>query len=148
MSYLFLWFCPQHGHCYGFHIIPGAEGRKDSAASLYTHIVKAPDVIMYDFCCGLSEYVHNRESGFFRKTRFFHDVFHSFTHKCTPAFRCNKLFGFDGVNSSICEQFNSFLQNIKTSAKRCHKLILRFTCNFLFISGTARKANLSTKSGV
>ena len=101
VSYLFLWFCPRHGHCYGFHIIPGVEDRKDPAASLYTHIEKAPDVITYDFCCGLSEYVHNREIGFFKNTRFFHDVFHSYTHKCTPAFRCNKAIGFDGVNSSI-----------------------------------------------
>ena len=29
MTYLFLWFCPRHGHCYGFHIISGSEGRKD-----------------------------------------------------------------------------------------------------------------------
>ena len=101
VSYLFLWLCPQHSHCYGFHVIPGAEGRKDPAASLYTHIEKAPDVIMYDFCCGLSEYAHNRESGFFQNTRFFRDVFHSCTHKCNPAFRCNKLKGFDVVNSSI-----------------------------------------------
>ena len=87
MSYLFLWFCPQHGNCYGFQVIAAAaEGRKDPAACLYTHIEKAPDVIMYDFCCGLSEYVHNRESGFFNNTRFFHNVFHSYTHKCTPAF--------------------------------------------------------------
>ena len=21
-SYLFLWFCPLHGHCYGYHMIP------------------------------------------------------------------------------------------------------------------------------
>ena len=76
VSYLFLWFWLQNGHCYGFHVIPGAEGRKDPAASLYTHIEKASDVIMYDFCSGLSEYVHNKQSGFFKNTRFFHDVFH------------------------------------------------------------------------
>lgn len=27
--HLFLWFCPIHGHCFGFHIISGPEGRKD-----------------------------------------------------------------------------------------------------------------------
>ena len=26
VNHLFLWFCPMHGHCYGFHIIPGSEG--------------------------------------------------------------------------------------------------------------------------
>jgi len=35
---LFLWFCPAHGHCYGFHVIPGSEGRKDPANSLYTFL--------------------------------------------------------------------------------------------------------------
>ena len=124
VSYLFLWFCSWHGHYWSFHVIPGAEGRKEPAASLYMHNEKAPDVIMYDFCCGLSEYVHNRESGFFKNTRFFNHVFHSYTHKCTPAFRCNKLIGFDGVNSLICEQFSFFLQNIKTSAKLMSQLVL------------------------
>ena len=35
-SYIFLWYCPIHGHCYGFHIIAcGGEGRKDPFSSLY-----------------------------------------------------------------------------------------------------------------
>lgn len=117
VSYLFLWFCPIHGHCYGFHIIPGSEGRKDPAASLYTHLKEAPGDILYDFACSLSEYAHNRESGYFKNTSYFHDVFHGYTHKCSAAFRCNRLSKFNAVNSSICEQFNSFLQNVKTSAK-------------------------------
>ena len=25
-TYLFLWFCGLHGHCYGYHMIPHAEG--------------------------------------------------------------------------------------------------------------------------
>ena len=116
-SYLFLWFCALHGHCLGFHIIPGSEGRKDPAASLYTHSSTAPDVICYDFACSLSEYCHNRESGYFAKSRFFHDVFHGFSHVCSKGFRCNRLPSFDTVNSSICEQFNAFLQKIKTSGK-------------------------------
>ena len=117
ISYLFLWFCPQHGHCYGYHIIPESEGRKDAAISLYTHLEVAPDVIIYDFSCNLSEYAQNRESGYFKTTRFFLDVFHGFTHTCSPAFRANRIKSLDVVNTSICEQFNSFLQNIKTSAK-------------------------------
>ena len=117
VSYLFLWFCPSHGHCYGYHMIPGSEGRKDPAASLYTHLEEAPDHILYDFACSLSEYCHNRESGYYKNTSFFHDVFHGYTHSCSRAFRCDRLTKFDAVNSSICEQFNSFLQKIKTSAK-------------------------------
>ena len=33
-SYIFLWFCPIHGHGYGFHLIDGAEGPKDVSSSL------------------------------------------------------------------------------------------------------------------
>ena len=141
ISYLFLWFCPTHGHCYGFHIIPASEGRKDPAASLYTHLENAPDSIVYDFACSLSEYCHNRESGYFAKMRFFHDVFHSYNHKCSASFRCQRLKSFTGVNSSICEQFNSFLQNIKTSARLMSQVHFTFYVQF-FISiwnGNKRK---------
>ena len=60
VSDLFLWFCPQHGHCYGFHVIPESEGRKDPHASLYTHLETAPATVFYDFACSLSEYAKNR----------------------------------------------------------------------------------------
>ena len=26
-GYMFIWFCPIHGHTYGFHLIAGGEGR-------------------------------------------------------------------------------------------------------------------------
>ncbi|XP_057294962.1 uncharacterized protein LOC130623486 [Hydractinia symbiolongicarpus] len=116
-TYLFLWFCPYHGHCLGFHIITGSEGRKDALASLYTHLEKGPETIFYDFACGLSEYAKNRESGYFQDTRFFHDVFHGFSHKCSQAYNSSRLSGMNSPNTSICEQFNSFLQRIKASAK-------------------------------
>ena len=141
-SYLFLWFSLQHGHCYGYHIIPGSEGRKDAAASLYTHTETAPDVILYDFACSLSEYCRNRELGYFQNTRFYHDVFHGFSHKCTLAFSCGKLRGFKTVSSSIWEQFNSFIQNIKTSAKlisQCH-----FTFYLQFFIDVWNKQKLKT----
>ena len=148
-TYLFLWFCPTHGHCYGFHIIPGSEGRKDPAASLYTHSTEAPDDILYDFACSLSEYAKNRESGYFARTRFFHDVFHGFTHKCTQSFRCSRLLGFDAVNSSICEQFNSYIQKIKGSARLMSQahftLYLQY---FIHLWNQAKLETFRTKSGV
>jgi hypothetical protein len=60
---VFLWFCPIHGHAYGFHLIPGSEGRKDPFASLYKYLPEAPQHIFYDFACSLSEYCLNREPG-------------------------------------------------------------------------------------
>ena len=122
-SYLFLWFCPFHGHCYGFHVMPRSEGRKDAAASLYTHLKEGPSEIFYDYACGLSEYNHNRESGFYKNTRYFHDIFHGYMHKCSKAFHCHRLLGFNTLNTSVCEQFNSFIQNVKASCKlmtQCH----------------------------
>ena len=111
-SYMFLWFCPVHGHCYGFHLISGGEGRKDPFSSLFKYMERAPEVVFYDNACQLSEYCLNREPAFFKNTRFFHDCFHGFTHKCAKTFRSARLPSLK-VNSEICEQFNSRLQCIK-----------------------------------
>ena len=117
MTYLFLWFCPAHGHCYGFHVITGSEGRKDAATSLYAYLKKAPQVIFYDFACSLDEYCKNRENGFFKNTKMYHDIFHGYGHSCSEIFKSNRLLGFEGINTSICEQFNSFIQCVKASSK-------------------------------
>ena len=119
-SYLLLW---GFFHCYSFHVIPGSEGRKDAAASLYMHSTEAPTELLYDFTCSLFEFNQDRESGFFSDTRYFHDIFHGFTHTCTKTFRSNRWLGFSNLNTSIWEEFNSYIQNIKTSAKlmtQCH----------------------------
>lgn len=148
-SYLFLWFCPLHGHCYGFHVIPDSEGRKDPAASLYTHLENAPELILYDFACSLSEYCKNRESGYYQNTRFCHDIFHGFTHKCSQAFRCDKLLGTSELNTSICEQFNSFIQKIKSSSKlmtQCHfTFYLQF---FIHIWNEEKSKNFKKKNTI
>ena len=67
-TFLFLWFCPLHGHCYEGHIVNGSEGRKDPASSLYNHLKVAPEMIYYDFACSLEEYCMNREAGYFKNT--------------------------------------------------------------------------------
>ena len=91
-------------------------GQKNASASLYCYLEKPPKVVFYDFACSLSEYTQNRESGYFSQTRFFHNIFHRYSRKCSPAFRFQRLEGFSGFNTSICEQFNAFLQCIKASA--------------------------------
>ena len=111
-SYMFLWFCPIHGHCYGFHLISGGEGRKDPFSSLVKYLREPPGVVFYDNACQLSEYCLNREPALFRKTRFFHDCFHGFSHKCAKTFRSSRVECLR-VNSEICEQFNARLQCIK-----------------------------------
>ena len=106
---MFLWFCPMHGHCYGYHIVNGSEGRKDPCHSLYTHLEKAPEIVYYDFACQLEEFSLNREAGFFCDTRFFHDVFHGFAHKCPCCYSSRSVVGLDCFNSSICLRTEIFL---------------------------------------
>ena len=75
--------------------------------------------VFYDFACNLQEYCLNRESGYYNSVRFFfHDIFHSYAHKCSSAFKSTRVQGFETVNSEICEQFNSFLRCIKRSARQ------------------------------
>ena len=52
-GYVFLWFCPIHGHCYGFHLVAGGEGHKDPFPSLYKYLKDSPTDILYDFACQL-----------------------------------------------------------------------------------------------
>ena len=145
-SFLFLWFCPQHGHCYGCHIVDGCEGRKDPACSLVTHLPKAPDVIFYDFACSLEEYCLNRESGYFKNTRFYHDIFHGFSHNCSKVYSSKGIKGLESVNTSICEQFNSFLQCIKGSAKHMSQEHFMFYVQFMIdIWNRKKKLSFSKK---
>ena len=69
-GYIFVYFCPIHGHSYGFHLINGSEGRKDPFAALYKYKQKMPEHLFYDFTCQMSEYCLNREPELFLNTRF------------------------------------------------------------------------------
>ena len=69
-GYMFIWFCPKHGHTYGFHLINKAEGHRDPFCSLYKFLEHMPKHIFYDFMCSLSEYALNRAPELFRVTRF------------------------------------------------------------------------------
>ena len=130
-TFLFLWFCPIHGHCYGFHIVNGSEGRKDPACSLYNYLENPPRVVYYDFACGLDEYFCNRESGYIKDTRFYHDIFHSYGHKCGNAYKSQSLTGMKGYNSSIMEQFNNFAQCIKGSARQMSQVHFVFYVQYM-----------------
>ena len=122
-----------------------AEGRKDPSASLYSYLEHPPTDIFYDFACNLQEYCLNRESGFYKDVRFFHDIFHGFTHKCSCAFRSSRLQGFESVNSEICEQFNSFLQNIKKSARQMTQEHFCFYLQFFLHQWNDRKKDVLQK---
>mgnify|MGYP001560562913 FL=1 len=112
-GYMAFFFCPLHGHCYGFHLIDGQEGRKDVFNALYKYKPTAPKEMFYDFACQLNEFCLNREPEYFKLTRFFHDLFHGYPHKCGDCFRADKIMGLGGLDTEICEQFNSYLGCIK-----------------------------------
>ena len=112
-GYLFLFFCPIHGHCYGCHLVDGAEGRKDPFSALYKYKPSAPRELFYDFACQFQEYALNREPDFFKWMRVWHDLFHGCNHTCVPCFKSKRVLGLSDNNTEICEQFNSYLKSIK-----------------------------------
>ncbi|XP_066924458.1 uncharacterized protein [Clytia hemisphaerica] len=145
-SFLFLWFCPAHGFCYGGHIVNGSEGRKDAACSLFQFLETAPEGLFYDFACGFEEYSLNRESGYFSNTRFFHDLFHRYGHNCSPMYSTKSLIGMT-YNTSICEQFNSFLQCVKASCKHMSQEHFVFYVKFFIdIWNTKKKKQVLRKN--
>ena len=115
-GYIYMWFCPIHGHSYGLHLIDGAEGRKDGFCSLWKYITSPPKEVFYDFACSLSEYMLNREPKFFCCTRVWHDLFHGVAHVCGANFKSGRVVGLEGANTEICEQVNGYLQCIKYTA--------------------------------
>ena len=135
-----------HGHCYGAHVIDGSEERKDAACSLYTHLKVALDVILYDFACSLEEYCLSREADFFKNTRFYHDIFHGFSHSCSPCYSSKGLDDLTPVNTSNCEQFNSFLQCIKSSVKHMCQEHFMFYLQFMIDIWNERKRGFFTKN--
>ena len=85
-GYMFLWFCPIHGHSYEFHLIHRGEGRKDPFSFLYKFLPEAPEEVFYAFACQFNEYCLNQQPKYFQNTRFWHDIFHGIPHKCGKAF--------------------------------------------------------------
>ena len=129
-GYMMLFFCPYHGHCYGFHLIDGGEGRKDPFAAMFKYMEEAPEEVYYDFACGLQEYCLNREPDFFKSVRFWHDLFHALNHICGINFRSTRVLGLDGANSEICEQFNSYLQCVKYTGSHLGQTNFMLFCQF------------------
>ena len=72
-------------------MIPGHEGRKDPACSAYAYMETAPLEMFYDFSCQLDEYCLNREPGFWKRTRFYHDTFHGICHSFAIVYTSSRL---------------------------------------------------------
>lgn len=138
-GYIFLFFCPYHGHSYGFHIIQGGEGRKDPFSAIFKYKPTPPQELYYDFACQLTEYCLNREPGFWRCVRIWHDLFHGVTHKCHPLFISTRILGLLGTNTSICEQFNSYLQAVKYTGSHLSQLHFVLLIQFMIVQWNRAK---------
>ena len=78
---------------------------------------KAPDIILYDNACHAQEYAFNREPDFFKNSRFCIDKFHYRNHiACSRSFDSRLDPQAAQLNSQVCEQFNSTLRKVATSA--------------------------------
>ena len=145
-SNLFLWLCPKHGHCYGFHLIPGSEGRKDPFASIYQYKPVPPKHVFYDFSCSLSEYSLSRAPGYFRHVRMWFDLFHSFNHTCGDAFKYQRLDSSIGnPNTEICEQFNAYLQRIKYCATHLSQAKFCFLLQYAIYKWNIKRTEVCKK---
>lgn len=81
------------------------------------YLPNAPDILIYDFACQLSEFATNREPKHFENTEFYHDVFHSVNHVCPYAFQCQSIEKQRCYNTSVCEQFNRYFNLIQKTGR-------------------------------
>ena len=140
---IFTWFC-EHGVCYGFYMIPDAEGRNEAFSFITTHFQSAPDVIVYDFACALQDYCLNREPYFFRNSKFLVDRFHWFNHAaCARSYNLSLYEQYAHVNSQVAEQWNSALKRIKaTVGQMCQEAFMFNVRLFLDVRNAERNEAL------
>lgn len=143
-AFMFLWFCAIHGHSYGFHLIKGAEGRRDPFNALFKYFFSFPWFLFYDFGCGLSEYALNREPAYWARIRIFQDIFHNFGHNCGFSYDFARLKGLRNINSEICEQFNSFIQCIKYTGTHLSQSHFIFLMQFFIMRWNHKKTQTRT----
>jgi len=84
---------------------------------LTCYLKQAPDIVVYDFACGLMEYCLNRAPDYFKYCRFVVDRFHIDNHVgCSKALGKVQFYssGEGNVeNTSLCEQVNKHMKRYK-----------------------------------
>ena len=123
---MFTMLCP-HGITLGFHAMDEYESVETAFRVLYERFPTPPGIVIYDNACNLSVFCQKREPLYFSGTRFFIDRTHWKGHVGCHAGYCMDAYPksmpvmggtatLGKVNSQVCEQTNSKLQFIKTSA--------------------------------
>lgn len=111
-------FC-EHGVCYAPFIIPKAEGRDELFSFIIEFLRKAPEIVVYDFCCAFQEYCLNRLPGWFENTFVFIDRTHWPGHnKCALGYCLSRIRKLSHLNSQTAEQCNSVLRVYERSLSR------------------------------
>ena len=120
---IFLFFCI-HSICIGYHVMVNSEGRRDVAFALRRYWPVAPRYVVYDFACSCQKYVDNNglnDDGFFDRTTWLIDNFHSMNHKCSGDNFLKNHRDIDGdlmmLRSSTAEVMNARLGLIKKSLR-------------------------------
>lgn len=109
-----LWyFCGTHNKCVGFSILNSAESCKIVSETIISRFDVPPEIIIYDNCCNLEEYILNRFPEYFKKTKFFVDGFHHKSHTNCANTYDSGIHQFIKCNSSLVEQKNSKLRHLK-----------------------------------
>ena len=141
-GYLFLFFCPYHGHCYGFHLVKGGEGPKDPFSALFKYKPSPPKEMFFDDACNFAEFALNREPGWFKWVRIWHDIFHGVNHVCLPLFHSKRVVGLGGLNSEICEQFNAYMKSIKFTGSSLSQVHFVLFTQFMILRWNRMKNQL------
>jgi len=118
-----LCFCG-HSVCLGFKLLVRSEGPSTIFELVATRFKMAPRWIIYDNACNAHNFCIKRLPRFFSNTRFFVDRLHWFNHSgCGRGYCLNDLkqdiqvapgVTLKELNTQICEQCNSRLENIRT----------------------------------
>jgi len=107
----------EHGVAYASWVIKTSEGRNDPFTFLTCYLKQAPDIVVYDFACGLMEYCLNRAPDYFKYCRFVVDKFHERNHEgCSEALRMVQFYSSGEVappNTQLCEQINKHMKRYK-----------------------------------
>ncbi len=114
---LWVYMCMEHEFVIGYHIMKHGEGRRDGIIPPYRFMENPPEAIFGDYVCGWEETALNLMPGFYRLVQFFHDIFHGCIHTCSERFCSRGLDQFASINTSLMEQFNSFLQPLRGLVK-------------------------------
>ena len=93
--------------------MPKGEGTRDAICPLLKFKKTPPKAVFFDWGCKANESSLNWAGAYFRDTAFYHDVFHGVAHKCPNCYDSRRISNYAGLNTSLMEQVNSFLQPLR-----------------------------------